>query len=181
MGTSCARAGGPESWLFSFARFCEGLRLSAQMETAPKSRALALAKAELDQAARRLSPAIALNMLRPTGGLPEYRRCRAYSPGSCRAWSLHCQRLIRCSRSLRAWHLPCCRPGNDLNDCSGHGSARRSGTCRCAPRGDYPRFGSCLSRDTCRRTGHAGRLADWPERRSVAERCRDSNVLFQAG
>ena len=28
-----------------------------------------------------------------TGGAPEYRRC--HSPGSCRAWSLHCQRLIR--------------------------------------------------------------------------------------
>ena len=30
----------------------------------------------------------------PTGGPPEYRRCREDNPGSCRAWSLHCQRLI---------------------------------------------------------------------------------------
>ena len=32
-GTSCARAGGPESWLFSSARFCEGFRLSGPTET----------------------------------------------------------------------------------------------------------------------------------------------------
>jgi len=38
---------------------------------------------------------------------------------------------------LYAWHLPCCQPGNDLTDRSGHNRARRCDTCWCSPRSDY--------------------------------------------
>ena len=78
--------------------------------------------------------------------------------------------------TTRAWHLPCCQPGNELADRSGRHSTPRGNACWCSTRGDDSPLSCCLCRGAGECAGRARQRTEQPERRRSVGCRRDGHL-----